>query len=175
MLTFPPLFSLFSLGGSRPTSSPLLFSESGSLFLSDGILERSAPISTPVSSVLERKRETRRELIFFLPRPPSHLPVQSQKLRMTNGTAYPTAALLTADYQLNEALFNELGVPRLSAQVMWNYFFSYVAYIGAFVSLALFQGPLLWKTAKSQYRGEKLHRDRVSASSLVLHVFLHSN
>lgn len=35
---------------------------------------------------------------------------------MTNGTAYPTAALLTADYQLNEELFRELGVPRLSAQ-----------------------------------------------------------
>ncbi|KAL7416666.1 OPT oligopeptide transporter protein-domain-containing protein [Mrakia frigida] len=43
----------------------------------------------------------------------------------------------------------------------WNYFFSYVAYIGAFVSLALFQGPMLWKSAKAQFRGERLHKDRL--------------
>ncbi|KAL7410271.1 OPT oligopeptide transporter protein-domain-containing protein [Mrakia frigida] len=58
--------------------------------------------------------------------------------------------------------FNSDLYPIRSFERRTNYFFSYVAYLGTFVSLALFQGPLLWKTAKAQYRGEKLHRDRLN-------------
>lgn len=51
--------------------------------------------------------------------------IQSQTLRQANGSVYPTAKLLNlADYSLNEKLFAEVGAPRISAQVMWNYFFS---------------------------------------------------
>ncbi|KAJ7880938.1 hypothetical protein B0H13DRAFT_2541094 [Mycena leptocephala] len=65
------------------------------------------------------------------------------------GGAYPTALLMNPDYTLNEELYAEIGAPKMSAQPRWAYFFSYTAYLGAFVSLCLFQGPMLLKTIKS--------------------------
>lgn len=50
-------------------------------------------------------------------------PIQSQALRLeSNGSRYPTAKLLNlTDYSLNLELFEEVGVPRISAQLMWGY------------------------------------------------------
>jgi len=81
-------------------------------------------------------------------------PIQTQTLYLKNGSDYPTSALLTADNRLNETLFEQVGPPMMSAQLRWNYFFAYVAYMGSFVSCALFQGPMLLKTFKS-YRQVK--------------------
>ncbi|KAJ7718252.1 OPT oligopeptide transporter protein-domain-containing protein, partial [Mycena metata] len=89
-------------------------------------------------------------------------PVQTQTLYLANGSKYPTAELMNADYTLNEALFATIGAPKMGAQLRWNYFFSYVAYLGAFVSLCLFQGPMLWKTLKSVRSGQRAHNDRLS-------------
>ncbi|KAL7416397.1 OPT oligopeptide transporter [Mrakia frigida] len=88
--------------------------------------------------------------------------IQSQALHQANGTDYPTAKLLNADYTLNDELFAEVGVPRISAQLMWGYFFSYTAYVGAFVSLALFQGPGIYRSFRAQLRGERVHKDKLS-------------
>jgi len=49
----------------------------------------------------------------------------------------------------------------MSAQLRWGYFFSYTAYLGAFVSLLLFQGPMLWSTIKSMRSGERLYKDKL--------------
>ncbi|KAJ6577596.1 OPT oligopeptide transporter protein-domain-containing protein [Mycena capillaripes] len=92
-------------------------------------------------------------------------PMQSQSLFLTNGSRYPTAKLMNADYTINEELFAEIGAPKMSAQLRWGYFFSqvalYTAYLGAFVSLCLFQGPLLWKTFKSIRTGQRLYNDKL--------------
>ncbi|KAJ6600951.1 OPT oligopeptide transporter [Mycena vulgaris] len=88
-------------------------------------------------------------------------PMQSQTLRLTNGSRYPTAQLMNADYTINEELYQLIGPPKMSAQLRWGYFFSYTAYLGAFVSLILFQGPMLWNTIKATRSGEKLHNDKL--------------
>jgi len=62
---------------------------------------------------------------------------------------------MTENYGLNETLFAEIGPPRMSAQLRWNYFFSYVAYVGAFVSCALFQGPYIYRTFREQWRSRR--------------------
>lgn len=51
-------------------------------------------------------------------------PMQSQSLYLTNGSRYPTAELMNADYTLNEALYEQVGAPKMSAQLRWGYFFS---------------------------------------------------
>ncbi|KAJ6459662.1 OPT oligopeptide transporter [Mycena sanguinolenta] len=88
-------------------------------------------------------------------------PMQTQSLYMTNGSLYPTAELMNADYTLNQALFDEFGAPKMSAQLRWGYFFSYTAYLGAFVSLCLFQGPMLWRTLHSVRTGERAYHDKL--------------
>lgn len=47
-------------------------------------------------------------------------PVQSQSLRVKNGSLYPTAAMLTSNYQLNATLFEQVGVP-MSKHVMLQF------------------------------------------------------
>ncbi|KAF7311463.1 OPT oligopeptide transporter [Mycena kentingensis (nom. inval.)] len=89
-------------------------------------------------------------------------PMQSQSLYLTNGSRYPTAQLMNADFTLNEELFAEVGAPKMSAQLRWAYFFSYTAYLGAFVSLVLFQGPLLWKVWKANRSGSRLYNDKLN-------------
>ncbi|KAJ7463681.1 OPT oligopeptide transporter protein-domain-containing protein [Mycena latifolia] len=88
-------------------------------------------------------------------------PIQSQTLRLTNGSRYPTAALMNADYTLNQTLYDIIGPPKMSAQLRWGYFFSYTAYLGAIVSLLLFQGPMLWKTIKAARTGQRLYNDKL--------------
>ncbi|KAJ6537332.1 OPT oligopeptide transporter [Mycena sp. CBHHK59/15] len=88
-------------------------------------------------------------------------PMQTQTLYLTNGSRYPTAKLMNVDYTLNEALYEQLGAPKMSAQLRWAYFFSYTAYLGAFVSLWLFQGPMLWKTIKAARTGDRLYDDKL--------------
>ncbi|KAF7347040.1 OPT oligopeptide transporter [Mycena venus] len=88
-------------------------------------------------------------------------PMQTQSLYLTNGSRYPTAALMNEDYTINEALYEEIGAPKMSAQLRWGYFFSYTAYLGAFVSLCLFQGPLLWRTLKSVRTKERIYNDKL--------------
>ena len=41
-------------------------------------------------------------------------------------------------------------------------FFSYVAYIGSFVSCMLFQGPALWRSYKQQWQGGRVHNDKLT-------------
>ncbi|KAF7295430.1 OPT oligopeptide transporter [Mycena indigotica] len=89
-------------------------------------------------------------------------PMQSQTLYLTNGSRYPTAELMNEDYTLNEALYELVGAPKMSAQLRWAYFFSYTAYLGAFVSLCLFQGPLLWRTYKSVRTGQRIYHDKLN-------------
>ncbi|KAF7328409.1 OPT oligopeptide transporter [Mycena venus] len=88
-------------------------------------------------------------------------PMQTQSLYLTNGSQYPTAALMNEDYTINEALYKEIGAPKVSAQLRWGYFFSYTAYLGAFVSLSLFQGPMLWRTLKSVRTKERVYNDKL--------------
>ncbi|CAK5275079.1 unnamed protein product [Mycena citricolor] len=88
-------------------------------------------------------------------------PMQSQLLYLTNGSRYPTSKLMNPDYTLNEALFAEIGAPKMSAQLRWGYFFSYVAYLGSFMSLVLFQGPLLTKTYRSLRAGKRQSDDKL--------------
>ncbi|KAJ7683096.1 OPT oligopeptide transporter protein-domain-containing protein [Mycena rosella] len=89
-------------------------------------------------------------------------PMQSQSLFLTNGSQYPTAELMNADYTLNEELYALLGPPKMSAQLRWGYFFSYTAYLGAIVSLLLFQGPMIWRTIKAARTKERIHSDKLS-------------
>ncbi|KAJ6582260.1 OPT oligopeptide transporter protein-domain-containing protein [Mycena capillaripes] len=88
-------------------------------------------------------------------------PMQTQSLYLTNGSIYPTAELMNVDYTLNEALYDEIGAPKMSAQLRWGYFFSYVGYLGAFVSLCIFQGPMLWRTLKSIQTKERIYNDKL--------------
>ncbi|KAJ7157486.1 OPT oligopeptide transporter [Mycena filopes] len=89
-------------------------------------------------------------------------PIQTQTLYLANGSKYPTAELMNADYTLNEELYATIGAPKMSAQLRWGYFFSYVAYLGAFMSLCLFQGPMLWQTLKSVRTGQRVHNDKLT-------------
>ncbi|KAJ3992066.1 OPT oligopeptide transporter protein-domain-containing protein, partial [Lentinula boryana] len=89
-------------------------------------------------------------------------PIQSQTLYLKNGSVYPTADLLTANYGLNETLFEEVGPPMMSAQLRWNYFAAYVAYLGSFVSCALFQGPNLWRTLKAYRQAKPTSNDKLT-------------
>ncbi|KAJ3886081.1 OPT oligopeptide transporter protein-domain-containing protein [Lentinula edodes] len=89
-------------------------------------------------------------------------PIQSQALYLRNGSVYPTADLITASYGLNETLFEEIGPPLMSAQLRWNYFAAYVAYLGSFVSCALFQGPNLWRTFKTYRQAKPTSNDRLT-------------
>ncbi|KAF8148789.1 OPT oligopeptide transporter protein-domain-containing protein [Mycena galopus ATCC 62051] len=88
-------------------------------------------------------------------------PMQSQSLYVANGSLYPTAELMNPDYTLNQELFDIVGPPKMSAQLRWGYFFSYTAYLGAFVSLCLFQGPMLWKTLKAYRAKERAYNDKL--------------
>ncbi|KAJ7511605.1 OPT oligopeptide transporter [Mycena galericulata] len=88
-------------------------------------------------------------------------PMQTQDLYITNGSEYPVAALMNADYTLNNTLFEQIGPPKMSAQLRWGYFFSYSAYLGAFVSLCLFQGPMLLGTLKSMRMGTRQYNDKL--------------
>ncbi|KAF8160534.1 OPT oligopeptide transporter [Mycena galopus ATCC 62051] len=88
-------------------------------------------------------------------------PMQSQSLYIANGSLYPTAKLMNPDYTLNQELFDIVGPPKMSAQLRWGYFFSYTAYLSAFVSLCLFQGPMLWKTLKSYRAKEHAYNDKL--------------
>ncbi|THU87096.1 OPT superfamily oligopeptide transporter [Dendrothele bispora CBS 962.96] len=89
-------------------------------------------------------------------------PIQTQTLYLRNGSKYPTDSLMTADYQLNLTLFEEIGPPMMSAQLRWAYFFAYVAYIGSFVSCALFQGPMIYKTYVEQRKQERAYNDKLT-------------
>ncbi|KAI4526938.1 OPT superfamily oligopeptide transporter [Schizophyllum commune Loenen D] len=89
-------------------------------------------------------------------------PIQTQTLYLRNGSTYPTRELLINDSDLNEVLFDEIGPPMMSAQLRWEYFFSYVAYIGSFVSCMLFQGPALWRSYKQQWQGGRVHNDKLT-------------
>ncbi|KAJ3821044.1 OPT oligopeptide transporter protein-domain-containing protein [Lentinula raphanica] len=89
-------------------------------------------------------------------------PIQSQALYLKNGSTYPTTDLLTADYGLNETLFDEIGPPMMSAQLRWNYFAAYVAYLGSFVSCALFQGTELWRTFKTYRQAKPTSNDKLT-------------
>ncbi|KAF5365874.1 hypothetical protein D9757_011049 [Collybiopsis confluens] len=89
-------------------------------------------------------------------------PIQSQSLYLRNGSIYPTAELLTADNGLNETLFAEIGPPMMSAQLRWNYFAAYVAYIGSFVGCALFQGPTLLKSFKAYRQAKPTSNDKLT-------------
>ncbi|KAJ3768752.1 OPT oligopeptide transporter protein-domain-containing protein [Lentinula raphanica] len=89
-------------------------------------------------------------------------PIQSQALYLKNGSTYPTTDLLTADYGLNETLFEEIGPPMMSAQLRWNYFAAYVAYLGSFVSCALFQGTELWRTFKTYRQAKPTSNDKLT-------------
>ncbi|KAH8927274.1 OPT oligopeptide transporter [Atractiella rhizophila] len=86
-------------------------------------------------------------------------PINSQALRLANGSSYPTARLLNADYTLNEELFEQFGPPRMSANLRWAYFFSYVAYIGAFLSCALFEGPAIVRSLRAAWRGDAVYNN----------------
>ncbi|KAJ7075604.1 OPT oligopeptide transporter [Mycena belliarum] len=88
-------------------------------------------------------------------------PMQSQSLFLANGSRYPTAQLMNADYTLNQELYDLVGPPMMSAQLRWGYFFSYTAYLGAIVSLLLFQGPMLWETIKAARTGTRMHNDKL--------------
>ncbi|KAK7453217.1 hypothetical protein VKT23_011898 [Stygiomarasmius scandens] len=89
-------------------------------------------------------------------------PIQTQTLYLRNGSKYPTGSLMTADYQLNLTLFDEIGPPMMSAQLRWAYFFAYVAYIGSFVSCALFQGPMIYKTYVEQRKDKQTYNDKLT-------------
>ncbi|KAJ7582911.1 OPT oligopeptide transporter protein-domain-containing protein [Mycena floridula] len=89
-------------------------------------------------------------------------PVQSQSLYLRNGSTYPTAQMMTSNYLLNQTLFDLYGPPMMSVQLRWNYFFSYVAWLGTFVGCALFHGPEIWATLKSQYTRTNMHEDKLS-------------
>ncbi|KAF8902832.1 OPT oligopeptide transporter protein-domain-containing protein [Mucidula mucida] len=88
--------------------------------------------------------------------------VQSQALQLRNGSTYPTSQLLLPDHTLNETYFNEIGPPMMSAQLRWNYFFSYVAYVGSFVGCALFHGPTIWRTFQAQKKNSNAHNDKLT-------------
>ncbi|KAH8921400.1 OPT superfamily oligopeptide transporter [Atractiella rhizophila] len=90
-------------------------------------------------------------------------PINSQALRLANGSSYPTARLLNADYTLNEELFEQFGPPRMSANLRWAYFFSYVAYIGAFLSCALFEGPAIVRSLRAAWRGDAVYNSLAQA------------
>ncbi|EIM85355.1 OPT oligopeptide transporter [Stereum hirsutum FP-91666 SS1] len=89
-------------------------------------------------------------------------PIQSQTLWMRNGTKYPTASLMNSDFSLNSELFAEVGPPMMSAQLRWGYFFSYVAWLGAFVSCILFQGPEIYRTVKLRWQRKAAFDDKLS-------------
>jgi hypothetical protein len=87
---------------------------------------------------------------------------------------------MNPDYTLNAALFDEVGPPRMSANLRsatislqnfsfspcfnprWGYFFSYVAYLGSFVSCALFQGPQIWKAFKAARAGDSIFDNKLT-------------
>ncbi|KAJ7790846.1 OPT oligopeptide transporter [Mycena olivaceomarginata] len=89
-------------------------------------------------------------------------PMQTQSLFLANGSRYPTAELMNPDYTLNQELYDTIGAPKMSAQLRWGYFFSYTAYLGAFISLVLFQGPLLWRNYRSLRTKERLYNDKLT-------------
>ncbi|KAJ7074185.1 OPT oligopeptide transporter protein-domain-containing protein [Mycena amicta] len=82
-------------------------------------------------------------------------PMQTQSLYLTNGSRYPTAELMNADYTINEELFQEIGAPKMSAQLRWAYFFSYTAYLGAFAHC-------LWRTFKGIRNGQRIYNDKLN-------------
>ncbi|KAJ3821045.1 OPT oligopeptide transporter protein-domain-containing protein [Lentinula raphanica] len=87
-------------------------------------------------------------------------PIQSQTLYLKNGSVYPTADLLTASYGLNETLFEEIGPPMIP--YAGSDFAAYVAYLGSFVSCALFQGPDLWRTFKAYRQAKPTSTDKLT-------------
>ncbi|KAJ3973154.1 OPT oligopeptide transporter protein-domain-containing protein [Lentinula raphanica] len=87
-------------------------------------------------------------------------PIQSQTLYLKNGSVYPTADLLTASYGLNETLFEEIGPPMIPYAGLD--FAAYVAYLGSFVSCALFQGPDLWRTFKAYRQAKPTSTDKLT-------------
>lgn len=89
-------------------------------------------------------------------------PIQTQTLYLRNGSVYPTQELLINGGDLNEVLFDEIGPPMMSAQLRWQYFFSYVAYIGSFVSCMLFQGPQLWSVFRQQWKSGRVYNDKLT-------------
>ncbi|CAI5759636.1 unnamed protein product [Candida verbasci] len=64
--------------------------------------------------------------------------LMSNNLFMSNGTKYPTTALLTPDHQLNMTAYKQLGPVHLGTQRAWNIFFDYAAFVSGFVWAVLF-------------------------------------
>ena len=64
--------------------------------------------------------------------------------------------------QLRWECASSLHLKRSSALTNHPDFFSYVAYIGSFVSCMLFQGPALWRSYKQQWQGGRVHNDKLT-------------
>ncbi|KAF5338104.1 hypothetical protein D9758_015381 [Tetrapyrgos nigripes] len=70
-------------------------------------------------------------------------PIQTQTLYLRNGSKYPTTALMTAEYQLNVTLYDEIGPPMMSAQLRW-------------------MCPMIYRTWKAQRAGGRAHNDKLT-------------
>ena len=66
---------------------------------------------------------------------------------LQNGTKYPLTELVTKSGNLNETVYEELGPLYLGAQMLWGIFFSYAAYVSAWVWAILFG----WKSLKASF------------------------
>ncbi|KAJ7112751.1 OPT oligopeptide transporter [Mycena crocata] len=88
--------------------------------------------------------------------------VMSNGLFTKNGSSYPFTGLLTENGQLNQTRYDEIGLAYAGAQYLWDIFFSYAAFISAFVWMALFTGPQIIAAIKSAFTGKRVHNDRLS-------------
>ncbi|KIY68861.1 OPT oligopeptide transporter [Cylindrobasidium torrendii FP15055 ss-10] len=88
--------------------------------------------------------------------------VMSNGVFTKNGTAYPFLSMLTSEGQLNQTVYDEVGLVYAGAQYMWAIFFWYASYISAFVWMGLFAGPKVWAVIKSHYTKKNVHNDKLS-------------
>ncbi|GAM83065.1 hypothetical protein ANO11243_010510 [Dothideomycetidae sp. 11243] len=74
--------------------------------------------------------------------------LMSTKVLQANGTQYPLTHLVTKQGTLNETAYEEYGPLYLGAQMLWGIFFSYAAYMSAWVWAILFG----WKSLSSSFK-----------------------
>jgi OPT family oligopeptide transporter len=67
--------------------------------------------------------------------------LMSTSVLQGNGTKYPLTKLVTAEGTFNQAAYEEYGPLYLGAQMLWGIFFSYAAFLSAWVWAALFGYP----------------------------------
>ncbi|KAG9669149.1 OPT superfamily oligopeptide transporter, partial [Aureobasidium melanogenum] len=67
--------------------------------------------------------------------------LMSTSVLQGNGTKYPLTKLVTSQGALNETAYEEYGPLYLGAQMLWGIFFSYAAFLSAWVWAALFGWP----------------------------------